>query len=308
MTEPLVTGTKLRWLAREALWVSIAVPLAAAAGVVAVDRIRKRREPPTGEFPRAVPAEVVAPGGNQFAVFTDGDHLYDSMLADIRGASTSIYFETFIWKGDDVGEEFKRELTAAARRGVEVYAVYDSFANLVVPRSFKRFDPSVNVLSFPILTPGNPFAIRTYAKDHRKLLVVDERIGYVGGYNIGRLYADSWRDTHVRVEGPSVWELTNAFTDFWNSNRKRHHPELPDRGARSWEPRIRALQNLPDRLLFPVRGSYIEAIERANISVRITQAYFLPDDTFVEAMLRAVERGVDVELLIPEYSNHVVAD
>ncbi|HHW82556.1 MAG TPA: phosphatidylserine/phosphatidylglycerophosphate/cardiolipin synthase family protein [Actinomycetales bacterium] len=308
MSDPVFTRARFRGLTRRLVGAAVGIPLAAAAGVVAVDRIRVHRDPPTGKFPRAAPAEVTAAGGNRCDVYTDGSRLYEAMLADIRTAQESIYFETFIWKGDSTGKAFKKELEDAAARGVEVFAVYDSFANIVVPRSFKRFSPDMNVIAFPILTPGNPFAIRTYAKDHRKILVVDEQIGYVGGYNIGRLYADSWRDTHLRLEGPAVWELTNAFTDLWNSYRKPSHPELPDRGARAWEPRIRALQNLPDRMLFPVRGSYIDAIERAATSIKITQAYFLPDDTFIKAMLSAVERGVEVQLLIPENSNHVVAD
>ncbi len=242
-------------------------------------------------------------------MFTDGDTLYQRMLEDIRAAKHSIWFESFIWKSDQAGEDFKRELTAAAKRGVQVLAIYDKFANLVVPPAFKRFDPDIHVLAFPLLQPGNPpLSLRTWARDHRKILVVDEEVGYVGGYNIGQRYADTWRDTHLRVEGPGVWELSNAFTDFWNKHRKRRHPILPDRGAKSWEPRMRAIQNEPDIMLFPVRGTYIDAIERATESIRISQAYFLPDHTVVSALLRAAERGVAVHVLIPEYSNHILAD
>ncbi|HZK06282.1 MAG TPA: phospholipase D-like domain-containing protein [Actinomycetaceae bacterium] len=302
------TRSQTTWALRRAVGVAIAVPLSAAAGVMAVDRVRLRRSPPTGRFPRLESGDVRIPGDNLLTVFTEGSGLYESMLEDIRSAKSSIFLETFIWKGDALGELFKKELTRAAHRGVDVYVVYDAFANLVVPPSFKKLDPALHVQAHPIITGGNPFAIQTYAKNHRKLLVVDERIGYVGGYNIGQLYADTWRDTHLRVEGPSVWELANAFTDYWNNRRKRDQPELPDRGAGEWEPRIRAIQNLPDRMLFPVRGVYIDAIDRSTVSVRISQAYFLPDSTLIDAMVRAAARGVKVELLIPEYSNHIVVD
>ncbi len=295
---------------RRAALISVAVPLTAAAGVVAVDRLRLRREPPSGDFPRLGISEVGAAGGNQMTLFTDGADLYDAMLRDIRDAKDSIFFESFIWKSDAVGETFKDELTKAARRGVQVFVVYDAFANIVVPREFKQFDPLLHVLPHPGITPTNPFSLRTYAKNHRKVMVVDERIGYVGGYNIGQLYADTWRDTHLRVEGPGVWELANSFSDYWNNHRKpkKGHPELPDHGAAAWEPRMRAVQNLPDQMLFPVRGSFLDAIDRANDSIKITQAYFLPDHTFVQALVQAAHRGVKVEILIPEYSNHVVAD
>jgi len=283
------------------------VQLSAAAVLVAVDAVRKRRHPPSGYFPRIAP-EVVHAHESALSVYTDGDELYDAMLRDIRGARDSIFFETYIWKGDEVGERFKTELTTAARRGVDVYVIYDTFANLVVPRSFKTFDPALQVLEFGMINGRSPFSPRTYARDHRKLLVVDERIGYVGGYNIGKLYADSWRDTHLRIEGPAAWELTNAFVDFWNYYKHADHPELPDRGARKWDARIRAALNLPNRLLFPVRGLYIEGIERAISRIAITQGYFIPDEEIMASLLRAVKRGVEVRVLIPEISNHVVAD
>ncbi|WP_051215071.1 phospholipase D-like domain-containing protein [Granulicoccus phenolivorans] len=297
----------LRTVGRGALWVAGA-QVAVAAGVTAVDRMRVHRQPPSGDFPRLPSYDIAAASGNELTVFTDGDTLYQRMLEDIRAAKHSIWFESFIWKSDQAGEDFKRELTAAAKRGVQVLAIYDKFANLVVPPAFKRFDPDIHVLAFPLLQPGNPLSLRTWARDHRKILVVDEEVGYVGGYNIGQRYADTWRDTHLRVEGPGVWELSNAFTDFWNKHRKRRHPILPDRGAKSWEPRMRAIQNEPDIMLFPVRGTYIDAIERATESIRISQAYFLPDHTVVSALLRAAERGVAVHVLIPEYSNHILAD
>ncbi|MGM0385040.1 MAG: phospholipase D-like domain-containing protein [Actinomycetota bacterium] len=285
----------------------ITVQVGAALALMAADALRKRRFPPSGRFPRMSPEQVEA-HGSRLTVYTDGDELYEAMLADIRGARETILFETYIWKGDEVGKLFKAELTAAADRGVAVYVIYDTFANLVVPRSFKEFDDRLQVLPFGLVNGRFPLSPRTYARDHRKLLVVDERVGYVGGYNVGKLYSDTWRDTHLRIEGPAAWELSNAFVDFWNYYKKDRHPGLPDRGARKWDARIRASLNLPNRLLFPVRGMYIDAIERSVESVDITQGYFLPDEEVIDALLRAVNRGVEVRVLVPEFSNHVVAD
>lgn len=307
MHTPAVPRPRLRRGIAFALAAISTAQLAAAAALVAVDAVRKRRQPPTGEFPRATPAHVHT-AGNGLTLYTDGDELYAAMLADIRSATDTIFFETYIWKADEVGELFKAELTAAARRGVRVYLIYDTFANLVVPRSFKQFDPTLEVLPFPLLQSAVPLSPRNIGRDHRKLMVVDERVGYVGGYNVGKLYSDSWRDTHMRIDGPAVWELSNAFVDFWNDHRKRFHTELPDQGARSWDAHIRAVLNLPNRLLFPVRGLYMDAIDRAVSTIHITQAYFLPDDSMVHALLQAVERGVEVRILVPEFSNHVLAD
>lgn len=285
----------------------MAAQLTAAAGVMIADAFRKRRDPTPGTFPRHAPIDVET-HGTELRLYTEGTSLYRDMLADIRSATSTIYFESYIWKDDEIGQEFKRALTAAAHRGVDVYVIYDRFANLVVPPSFKRFDPALRVLAFRLFNGTFPLAPRTYARDHRKILVVDERAGYVGGYNIGKSYADTWRDTHLRVEGPALAEITNAFVDFWNYYKPRRHPSLPDPGAREWEAYVRAIVNLPHRMLFPIRGLYLDAIDRATTNIYITQAYFLPDDDMVSALLDAVSRGVEVRVLVPKLSNHVLAD
>jgi len=283
--------------------------VAAVMGVVAVDEIRKRRNPPPGGYASQPPVAVDV-GGSGITTYTSGRDLYEAMLSAIEGARHTIYFESYIWKADDVGQRFKDALVAASQRGVAVYVVYDAFANLVVPPSFYRLPAPIHVLRFPVLRsamitrPG----IRSLGRDHRKILVVDSATGFVGGYNIGRLYADHWRDTHLRVQGPAVWELDNAFCDFWNQYRGRHLPALPDRGAASWDARTEAASNAPSRLLFPVRGIYLKAIDRASERVYITQAYFIPDEEILASLLAAARRGVDVRVIVPEYSNHVVAD
>ena len=144
------------------------------------------------------------------------------MLAAIEGAQRQILFETYIWKGDAVGERFKAALAAAADRGVEVYCIYDGFANLVVSPRFKRFPESMKVLRYPVYGAGwRFFDLRRYGRDHRKILVVDDKEAYVGGYNIGSAYETEWRDTHVRITGPGVQDLRRAFADFWNLHRRR---------------------------------------------------------------------------------------
>jgi cardiolipin synthase len=157
-----------------------------------------------------------------------------------------------------------------------------------------------------------PFDLRRYGRDHRKILVVDDSVGFVGGYNIGSTFAAEWRDTHVRITGTGVWDLKRAFADFWNLNRRRRlrsseRPLLIET-ASAWEPTIRFHRNVPRLWMFPIRSMYIEAIARASRNVWLTTAYFLPDQDFVDALTAAARRGVDVRLLIPAKSNHVVAD
>jgi cardiolipin synthase len=297
---------RLRKTAEYGVTAALGAQAAVVAAASTVDYLRKRHRP--------VPAPVPAPtrsrvGEDQLTTYSYGAELYADMLAAIRGAEDEVCFETFIWKGDDLGREFKTALVEAAERGVRVYLMFDGFANLVVPARFKRFPEVVQVLEYPAFAPGwRFFDPRRYGRDHRKILVVDGRVGFVGGYNVGGLYARGWRDTHLRIEGPSTWSLRNAFIDFWNRNRQAHHPTLDEGGAPTWDPHIRVRRNMPRMRMFPIRGMYLEALDRARKHVYLTHAYFIPDRQILEAVLAAARRGVDVQLLLPTRSNHALAD
>jgi cardiolipin synthase A/B len=300
----------LRW-ARRTLAVVFGVPIAIGIGMSLVDSYRRRGKKPK-PFP-TMPPKTVEVGEGTITTYTFGKDLYADMLGAIEGAQRQVLFETYIWKGDAVGERFKATLAAAADRGVEVYCIYDGFANLVVSPRFKRFPPSMKVLRYPIYSAGwRFFDLRRYGRDHRKILVVDDKEAYVGGYNIGSAYETEWRDTHVRITGPGVQDLRRAFADFWNLHRRRRlraseRPLLVET-ASVWEPHIRLQRNMPRLWMFPIRGMYLEAINRASINIWMTSAYFIPDQVLVDALRAAARRGVDVRLLVPLKSNHIVAD
>ena len=286
----------------------LAAQLAVAAALVAVDTWRRRVRPYRAVFPRTAPATTLV-DGTEVTVYTYGEDLFRDMLAAIRSARHRVLFESYILKGDRLGAEFKQALIEAAERGVEVFVVYDGFANLVVPRGFFDFPPTVNVIRYPAFRPGVLLLdVRKSGRDHRKILTVDGRTGFVGGYNVGAVYATEWRDTHLRLVGPAAWELENAFSDFWNTNRRSGQPRLEDVGADHWHPRIRVHRNVPEVLIYPIRAMYLEAIDRAKERIRITQAYFIPDREILSALIAAARRGVEVDVLVPERSNHVIAD
>ncbi|WP_460843593.1 phospholipase D-like domain-containing protein [Nocardioides marmoraquaticus] len=276
-----------------------------------VDSYRRRGKKPK-PFPTRTAADTPV-GEGTVTTYTYGQDLYDDMLAAIRGAKRQVLLETYIWKGDAVGQAFKRALVEAADRGVEVRVIYDSFANLVVSPRFKHFPPQVKVLAYPVYSAGlRFFDLSRYGRDHRKILVVDDDVAFVGGYNIGSAYATEWRDTHCRITGPGVGDLTRAFADFWNQHREKRfrrdeQPMLVSTPP-SWEPAIRVHRNLPRLWMFPIRAMYLEAINRAQKNVWMTHAYFIPDENFVESLVHAARRGVDVRLLLPAKSNHIVAD
>ncbi len=301
------------WLVvlRRVLMGLVGVQLLTALGLTLTDSYRRRGRKPK-PFP-VTPPRSVPVGGGEVTTYTYGRDLYADMLAAIEGAQRQVLLETYIWKGDEVGERFKTAVIDAARRGVEVHCIYDGFANLVVSPRFKRFPEPVKVLRYPVWTAGiRIFDMRRYGRDHRKILVVDDEVGFVGGYNIGSAYETEWRDTHVRITGPGVWDLKRAFADFWNLNRRRliltsERPLLLETPSR-WEPAIRFQRNVPRQLVFPIRAMYLEAIAKASTNIWMTHAYFIPDQDFVDALRVAAMRGVDVRLLLPMTSNHVVAD
>lgn len=284
--------------------VGVVLGLMVTSKVRKVQRVRKADD----GFPITAPVPTDIGTGNQATTFTYGADLFDDMLAAIEGASTRILFETYIWKHDSVGRQFKTALIRAADRGVAVYVIYDGFANLVVSPKFLRMPKPIKSLRYPIFNLGMLVpSIRRFGRDHRKILVVDEGVGYVGGYNIGTDYRTNWRDTHIKIEGPAVWDLDNAFVDFWN----QRHPEaehIKEAGSPSWESHIRAHRNVPRQMIFPIRGMYLEAIDRAQHHIFITAAYFIPDGDILAALKAACKRGVLVKIVMPKISNHVVAD
>lgn len=271
-----------------------------------IAELRKRRTPPA-QFPHTARLDDIVEQ-NTIGIYTYGSDLYAAMLDAIDGAQHTIYLETFIWKGDRLGEVFKARLARRAAEGVQVFVIFDGLANLVVPSRFKYFPPTIHALEFRTLSrTWSVLDPRRYALDHRKLLVIDDETAFIGGFNIGQLYATEWRDTHLRIRGPAARDLAAAFVEFWNTNRttQRAIDQAPER---PWPGAITVQRNDPARLIFPVRGMYIDAIDRAQRHVYITNAYFIPDQAVLDALTNAARRGVDVRILLPWQSNHVSAD
>ena len=275
--------------------------------ILEVISLLRRQNRHQGPFPHLSPEEVVI-GKNTVQIYDYGHDLYASMLQAIDAAQKNIYLETYIWKDDQIGQQFKQKLICKANQGVEVYVIFDSFANTVVPHEFKVFPENIHVLKYQSFNrPWYIFDPRRYALDHRKILVVDDSIGFIGGFNLGSLYETSWRDTHLRMNGPATAHLAQSFIDFWN----QHTPDqdhISQHNPRSFDPLINLRGTSALRLTFPIRDMYIEAIDKAEHSILLTNAYFVPDRVLLGALKAAAKRGVNVEILVPWISNHVVVD
>jgi cardiolipin synthase len=278
-----------------------------AAVLLAIAALGKRRKHEVS-FPHE-PFEEVQVGENSLQLYSYGRDLYDAMLEAIDAAQESISIETYIWKDDAVGQEFQTHLARKAAEGVAVYVIFDRFGNLVVPQAFKSsFAPPIHVLEYSAIhRPWHLLDPRRYALDHRKLLIVDGTTSFIGGYNIGSTYATEWRDTHLGLRGPVAAELARSFVAFWNRFCPANE-SITHRHLLRIDPRIAVCQNEAMRMSFPIRDLHIAAIDKAEQFIFLTTAYFVPDQMLLEALKAAVRRGVDVRVLLPWNSNHVVAN
>lgn len=308
-----VTRTLRRFILR-ALLAFFAFQLASAGVLILLSELRKRREEPKEGFPWEPYDEIpMERGAGNLKIHSYGVELYEEMLREIESARSHVYLETFIWKGDELGQRFLDALAKKAREGVAVYVIFDGFANLVVPAKFKDFPKEINTLHFRPMKHVTEFVdFRSIFRDHRKILCVDGRVAFMGGYNIGQLYAAGWRDTHLRITGDEVYEIENAFIDFWNthyrSDRLRDLRPIKPNDNRAWNSHLVLHRNDPYMRIFPIRGVYLEAIDRATKNIYLTHAYFVPDRAMRDRLKVAAERGVDVQVILPKESNHVIPD
>lgn len=287
----------------------VAAEVALVGAVMATATIRRRdQKPPPEGFPQEDQPEVELKSGSRLKLYLDHEGLYEAMIEEVEGARERVFVETFLWKADGWGRRFVEVLAKKAREGVEVYAIFDELANLGQPASFKRFPKEINLLRFR--RPSGPLSgvnPRAAHREHRKLLAVDGRVAFLGEFNIGELFT-RWRATHVRVRGEEAREIERAFADFWNMHRSDGLPEIPKVGESAWDPSTGLLINDPYRHALPIRDAHLRALGRADKRLRLTTAYFVPGPAYREALINTASRGVDVQVLIPERSNHALVD
>ena len=296
----------------------------------------KKRSPQTSIFDRHVAVEESLAGnplsvGNKVTLLEDGKATYAAMLAAIRGARSNVHVESYIFESDEVGREFARALVERRKAGVTVRVMYDAVGSLDTPREFfgELREQGVEVVAYNPVNPGTVITegLRLNHRDHRKLLVVDGRVAFLGGINISSVYTPSggstgsgsggpggssrkkktpyadqpWRDTAVRLEGPVVADVQRAFVRMWQAQTKEKlderalFPKLQPAGSQV----VRAIDALPENGPNPLYVALISAIESAEQSVHLTIAYFVPHPELVESLKEAARRGVDVRLILP---------
>ncbi|HEY1406886.1 MAG TPA: cardiolipin synthase [Spirochaetota bacterium] len=251
-------------------------------------------------------------GGNNTRIIIDGDVCYDSFLADMKKAKKSINLETFVFRSDKIGWLITELLVEKAKAGVEVNVIYDAIGSIGASQMMFNYMKrnGVEVIEYHPFLPWRKYFNITL-RDHRKILVIDGKIAYVGGINIGKEYAGikynggNWRDTHLRIEGPAVKEIQFFFIENWYRQGGSiiqfdlHFPAISKKGNTL----LMIISTRSRKKIQPIIETYYSAISTAKKSIYITNAYFVPDRKMHHAIVKAAHRGVDVRILVPGVTN-----
>lgn len=245
--------------------------------------------------------------GNRFKALYNGDQIFPPMLAAIRGAKQSITFETYIYWSGDIGQAFADALAERARAGVKVHVLLDWLGSAKVDEGFIREMERAGVEIRKFHKPDWYDIARMNNRTHRKLLVVDGRIGFTGGVGIAPEWtgdaqdAEHWRDSHFQVEGPVVAQMQAVFMDNWVKvagdvlHGARYFPALAPVG----DGRAQMFSSSPSGGSESMHLMYLLSIAAATRTIDLSSAYFVPDDLTVGALVAALQRGVRVRIITP---------
>lgn len=249
--------------------------------------------------------------GNHVEFFHDGPPAFAAMFEAIRNARHHIHIEFFIYHADEIGTQFLQALTEKARQGVEVRFLYDAMgSHKLRPHSLAALRQAGGNIS--VFLPINLFRrrIQVNMRNHRKILVVDGEVGFLGGLNIGDEYVGKnayfgyWRDTHVRLQGPSVGDLQRVFAEDWDFAAGEPLADVAGQEPRYFLAKdaggpfpVQIIESGPDRDVKAIREIYFAAILKARQRVWIASPYFIPDPGMLDALRLAGHLGVDVRIL-----------
>lgn len=256
---------------------------------------------------------------NTIDIFTKGTDKFNSLLKDIENAKDTIHMLYYIINNDGIGCEVVSLLTKKAKEGVEVRLLYDHVGSILTPQ--KMFSDLIkaggSVCRFFPLSLGT--YTRVNYRNHRKIVIIDGMIGYIGGMNIGDEYLGlhkeltPWRDTHLRITGTSVYALQERFLMDWYYASKikedtdaatlsKFFPPMQPQGKIG----LQVLSSGPDVSGEQIKRGYIKMINSAKKKLFIQTPYFIPDEPFLEALQIAALSGVDVRIMLPSIADHTI--
>ena len=245
---------------------------------------------------------------NKSEVFTYGDKAFDSKLIAMENAKHHIHLEYFIVKDDNLGSKIKDLLIRKAKQGVKVRFIYDGFGGFNLGKKFLKDlkDSGVEIKAFlPIKIPF--FNSEFNHRNHRKILIIDGTIGYLGGLNIGDEYINKspdypyWRDTHIQIQGEAVYIIQNVFLKNWRfltGEVVEGKDYFPKQGKVGHE-LIQIVPSGPDYDWESIQQAYFSIIASAKNKIYVTTPYLIPDESITMALKTAALSGVDVKIIVP---------
>ncbi len=261
--------------------------------------------------------ESVLTDNNDIRIYTDGEEKFRALMCEMEQAKKYIHVQYYIIRRDELWEEIEELLIQKAGEGVEVRILFDSMGcKRMRNRDWDRLEEAgVQAAEFFPAVFGK-LQLRVNYRNHRKIVVIDGRIGFVGGFNVGREYLGLskrfgyWRDTHICIEGAAVTSLAVRFVLDWNYAAREnlfledHLFEIPkyERGGR--DP-VQIISSGPDSRAREIRNNYLSLIHMARKNIYIQTPYFIPDDDIRDALLIAAKSGIDVRIMIPCKPDHL---
>lgn len=254
--------------------------------------------------------------GNEITVFTNGRDKFQSLIHDINAARQYIHIQYYIFEDDKIGHEIRDLLIARAQEGITVRVIYDHVGSIRVKKSFFKAMKEAGIMVYPFFRVAfPPFGSRINWRNHRKIVVIDGAIGYIGGMNIADRYITggrfkSWRDTHIRIAGPAASSLQYSFAVDWafmGQSLIEEPPVTPvpaDAGVQ--QTGIQVITSGPVSQWNNIALVFLKAIHTARKRVFIQTPYFLPTESMLKALQSASLSGVDVRIMIPRQPDSVL--
>ena len=256
---------------------------------------------------------------NGFKLLVNGEEKFPDVLDNLEKARRFIHMEYYAWENDIRGNQIKDVLLRKVKEGVSVRVLYDAYASRKIRKNIVKELREGGVEIHPVIRVRLKYlANRINHRDHRKIIIIDGKIGYTGGINVSDRYDNSidtglyWRDTHVRIMGPAVLSLQRYFLINWNAaqNKVQHFdqdlfPESDIQGL----PLPELAQVIGGGPIYPLSNimlTYFRIFSLARTKLYITNPYFIPSDSILDALKQAAISGVDVRLILPEKSDSAI--
>ena len=260
---------------------------------------------------------------NNLKFFLDGKSVFNSLINDIENAQSTIHLEFYIFANDKTGKKLIKLLTKKAQEGVEVRVLYDAIGSLHTHKqAFRKLIKAGGKVSvfFPPFLNIRFLNLNANYRNHRKICVIDGNIAYTGGFNIRNDHMGEvkrlapWRDTSVKIHGKAAHSFQNIFLSDWRFatkditnpgeyNNKKYFPDVKSQNIQQ-NANVQVITSGPYSISEQIKHCMIKMMMNAKKSIKIQTPYFIPDDSFIEALQLAVLSGVEVELMFPKKIDH----